>query len=252
MSLEAAVVCQRGHTERNSRFVKALFGDAPALNRVPRLYPLGGLRKDGKEVDVPGRRKEKLFNELGDTVRKILEKGYPLYRDKKYRKKPDVVIVIWDSDCYENLEGLKRKICSHVPEHYRDKVCVYFAHPEPEIWLLADWDNSFGRRFFSTKKNADNLKKELVRKGIHFEDLERGLVYDKRRKTCVRKISAVLKSAVKNVAKTRYSKPSDTPRLMEGLDWAKVAGSLPAFRPLYEDWLRKDVGMGQEGRCITI
>lgn len=238
--MEIAVVCQPGATERNREFIHALFRD---VNPLPRLFLVGALKPSGKKPAEPGQRQDGLLDQMAATVNSLFAQGAPLHKGKAAWK-PEAVIVLWDTDC-RDPKALKRDICTAVPKEHRSKVFAYFAHPEPEIWLLADFGNAFSGY---SEKNAKAIKDRLAKR-VSFTNLEAGLHFDKTRKTCQNKISDVIKSAVKDVTGHKFSKSRDTPRLLQAVDWQAVAGALPTFKPLYDEWLSETPPANRLGAC---
>lgn len=241
--MEIAVVCQAGATERNKEFTNTLFR---GFNPLPRTFPVGSLKVEGRRPVRPRQRKPGLLAEMAAAINSLFTRGYPQHKSRPTWK-PDAVIVLWDTDCHPDLPELKKMICSNVPEEFRTKVYVYFAHPEPEIWLLADFDNAFGKEYDA--RNVAAIKKGLAKRGVRFGGLEAGLAYDPQRKTCVKMISSLIKSAVEEATGSTFRKPEKTPRLMAHLDWRAVAGALPTFKPLHDDWLSATPPERRLGAC---
>lgn len=241
--MEIAVVCRRGATEKNKTFARALFqGCNPACTFE--MSPMGSLKiarrrgADGEQGTAG------VFMELAEHVRTLFTHGSPRGRQNW---KPDAVIVLWDTDCHPSPQQLKDLICSKIPVEFRKKVHVYFAHPEPEIWLLADFDNAFGKEYDA--RNVAAIKKGLAKRGIRFGNLEGGLAFDPQRKTCMKKISSLIKNAVEEATGGSFRKPEKTPLLMARLDWQAVARALPTFRPLYDEWLSGKSPSPKLGAC---
>lgn len=239
--MEIAVVCQAGATERNKEFINALFR---GFKPMPQLFPVGSLKVEGQRPARPGQRKAGLAAEMAATINSLFTRGCPQHKGRTAWK-PDSVIVLWDTDC-RDPKKLKAELCAAVSEAHRSKVFVYFAHPEPEIWLLADFDNAFTEY---DAKNAAAIKKGLAKRGIRFGNLEGGLAFDSQRKTCVKKISSLVKSAVEEATGGSFRKPEKTPLLMARLDWQAVARALPTFRPLYDEWLSGKSPSFKLGAC---
>lgn len=222
--MNLALITQEGKTERHSYFRNCLFG---SQRHTCKIYPTS------RNMDV-----------LRDDIESI-------FRPARKRKAPipNCIVIIWDTDCHPDLKALGQLICKNVPNSYRDKVFVYFAHPEPEIWLLADWDNTFGKKYGG--KNVTRLENYLKKHKLNFNNLEGFIDYDEERNTCRKKISALIKKGVNEIG-GRYSKALDTPALMMNITWQTVAEKLPAFKPLYDDWLGGDDSQKHLRRCDKI
>ena len=113
-------------------------------------------------------------------------------------------------------------------EEHATPIVVALAVPELEVWLLADWKNTF-RRQFPDCHTA--LRHELsTRRGFKFEAPESFRVRDDEER--YHKLSEELVDAIRLICHSnpRYSKATDTPTLLQRIDPAVVSRKCPHFR----------------------
>ncbi len=242
--MKLALVCQRGYTEKNKRFVNALFRESK--HTPPVVVPVGSTPPPkGVQLNLDA----KLAGDIsraGKDINSLFKNGLVIHR-KKAPTIPEAVLILWDTDCYENLAQLKKQLCDAVKHEYRNKTYVYFAHPEPEIWIVADGDSCLASYF--SEQNARIVMQELQSKGLRCENPEAHLPYDRQKKCCQKKISQLLASAIKNKVGTKFSKRKDVPEIIEHINWAAVADKLPTFKPFYDEWLAPHPVNNKTGCC---
>jgi len=112
-------------------------------------------------------------------------------------------------------------------------ITVCLAVPEVEIWLLADWSNTFGVSFSFCEWAA---KRELVARGVDFDHPERFGVRDERGRYA-NKISDIIKEVIllkcedkRTRLGMKYSKATDTPDLLRHADPAAISRKCKYFR----------------------
>lgn len=127
----------------------------------------------------------------------------------------DMIVVIDDADC----RFLDESVYQHWRQGLWDKVCAWtekpdllfvplLASPEIEAWLLADWNEGFGREYASIE---GQLRKTLVQDDylgaepwVEVENF--GGPYDGVKGSCTRKLSNEINKALGKLAEDRANK----------------------------------------------
>ena len=150
----------------------------------------------------------------------------------------DIVIVMDDSDDKSPTErehALQQAIVGSLSARQVDIstgkpiVTVSLAVPEIETWLLADWDSTFAKEFGDCQSAA---KHEVSKRGLKFSAPESFEVVDK--DGGYRKISEVLQSVLADKCGVRYSKATDTPRLLGLINPTTVSRKCPYFNKFWQ------------------
>lgn len=107
-------------------------------------------------------------------------------------------------------------------------IVIALAVPELEIWLLADWNNTF-KKYFS---NCEwNVRQDLSNnRRVDFELPESFIVKDNNGE--YHKISEIIKETIRLHCgvNTKYSKATDTPKLLLNIDPKTVSSKCLYFR----------------------
>ena len=110
-------------------------------------------------------------------------------------------------------------------------IVIALAVPELEMWLLADWDNTF-KKAFKSCYGAVQHELSSVNK-VDFSAPENFSVFNEAGE--YQKISQIIKDLIwhKSGKAVRYSKATDTPRLLQIIDPNIVKGKCPYFRSFW-------------------
>ncbi len=181
----------------------------------------------------PGVSPHEVVGNSGKALDKLIKDNLAEYWQKN---NADVLLLLDDTDCEapaKRRESLQRAVKDAIAPDDLPCVAIALAVPELEVWLLADWQNAFAKNYGGFQvKMRDKLKKE----GVDFTNLES---FDCRCKKEegeeYRKISETLKEAFDTCSgtSTRYSKGTDTSRLLMQVDPAVVAQNCPHFKTFW-------------------
>jgi hypothetical protein len=127
----------------------------------------------------------------------------------------DVIIVIDDSDCnppdalLETFQATVTKSLSDIAVS-APPIVTGLAVPEIEVWLLGDWEMTFAKEYPRCEKS---LQQELVRRGVRTSEPE---AFNCRpdAQAYIKLSSDVLLPALEEICTIRFSKASDTPKLL--------------------------------------
>ncbi|MDM8525672.1 DUF4276 family protein [Desulfococcaceae bacterium HSG8] len=150
----------------------------------------------------------------------------------------DLILVLDDLDCRD--AGRQREIFSAAIDSVSGiRRFIAFAVPEPEAWIIADWENTFAKHV-DFRSFHEGLRYKLSNDyHISFDNPESFSEYDKEKDSCKEKLSQAIIDAVHEESLRlgkrveRYSKANHTPQLLNDTDPKKVAGKCPFFKELY-------------------
>lgn len=152
----------------------------------------------------------------------------------------DVVLVFDDLDCKDFVQ--QKEICFSLFESLKEmfedeKICVGFAAPELESWLIADWDNSFAKHpDFRGRHNKMRHWLSAIKK-FPFSNPEDFGSYDDRKGSCNEKMSTIIiESSTLDAAdrfKPRFSKGKHTPEMLMDVNPETIKLKCPIFREFY-------------------
>jgi hypothetical protein len=128
----------------------------------------------------------------------------------------DVIVVIDDSDCnppdalLETFQKTVMDSLNALGTNSLPPVVTGLAVPEIEVWLLGDWEMTFAKEYPRCEKS---LQQELVRRGVKTSEPE---AFDCRpdAQTYTKLSSDILLPALEEICAVRFSKASDTPKLL--------------------------------------
>lgn len=144
----------------------------------------------------------------------------------------DVLLLLDDTDCSppdRRDSALRAAIAESIPEPEIPPIAVALAVPELEVWLLADWANTFQR---DRPACCHEMRRRLKADGVDFERPE---AFDCRCTAEYRKISETIRNAYEVCCGPgpRYSKDTDTRRLLSEVDPETVARRCPHFKSFW-------------------
>ena len=147
----------------------------------------------------------------------------------------NVLLLLDDTDCnppkVRDTE-LRTTVLETIREEERPCLVVALAVPELEVWLLADWGNTFEKDY---RQCHTQMRMKLVEEGVDFERLQE---FDCRcNSTEYRKISETLRSAFEVCCGTSpgYSKDTDTRRLLLQTNPDTIASRCPEFKTFWNE-----------------
>lgn len=175
----------------------------------------------------------------GLTGKDLRSKIKFLWKNYSDSVKPDIIIVVDDTDCEvpsEEKEKHRENVREILGSESQTCVTIALAVPELEAWILADWQSTFGKNH----KNCQiELRLALIKAGVDFDRLE---TFDCHcGKHDYRKISTTLAECFKLLCGTNYSKAKDTPELLEQTDPERIAERCPHFKEFWTE-LRNCIG----------
>jgi hypothetical protein len=233
-----------GYAEANSivpllqqHFTKASFQRRTPAFRKPGPRPDVTASTDRVARRYAGNTGKDLFNEIKDDLTRFWQLNGPA----------DLILVLDDSDCDPNPDGLLRTFEQTVregltkarwTEENHPLIVPALAIPELETWLLGDWEQTFAKEF---PKCQRSLQQALSAKGLRTADPEsfncrsEGGEY-------IKLSEDVLLPALAQECQIRFSKATDTPRLLLRIRPEEVKKRCPYFRKwwvLLEDYCRE-------------
>ena len=170
----------------------------------------------------------------GLTGASLAEKIKKDLADRWGNDKPDVLILLDDTDCEVPAKRkgiLATAVRGSIPEGEMPCLTVALAVPELEVWLLADWKNTFEK---SHPKCSFDLKQSLKEAGVDFSKPETFDCYCNEPGN-YRKISVLIQSAFDESCGPgpRYSKATDSNRLLQRANPNTVAENCPHFKTFW-------------------
>lgn len=110
------------------------------------------------------------------------------------------------------------------------KRCIGFASPELEVWILADWENTFAKHLDFRKFHRGMQHRLRTEHNFSFDDPECFSEYDPDRDACREKLSESVRLAEKLAP---FSKGSHTPELLKKVDSKRISVKCPLFKELH-------------------
>lgn len=152
----------------------------------------------------------------------------------------DKILVLDDLDCHL-IERYRQKFVDAALEILNGRnvsVLTVFASPEIEAWLIADWENSFGKEFKShqveiRRKLSQKYKKSRPDNMGNIEHPESFSYFDSGRDTCTEKLSRVVVTVVEEID-GNYSKDEHSGRMLQNINAARVCEKCPSARGLLQ------------------
>jgi hypothetical protein len=147
----------------------------------------------------------------------------------------DLIIVLDDSDCNPPdaiLEGFEKTVTDSLNAMSAEPlppIVAGLAVPELEVWLLGDWEMTFGKAYPLCEKS---LQQELVRRGVYTSEPEK-FVCRPNQQTYIKLSSDVLLPAIEKICAIRFSKATDTPKLLLQIRPQTVKARCGYFRQLW-------------------
>lgn len=192
--------------------------------------------KAGRELPAHGKTGTSLAQEVKERLKLSLQHDKPC----------DIILVVDDLDCRDprtSGDRLLQAVDSVLDGHQIERF-VGFAAPELEVWLIADWDHSFGKHGDFRGARQAGMRHWLSTRGrVPFHDPETFGEYDSERDTCAEKLSdIIIESTVQggyNSGLDPYSKSTHTPVMLLSIDPSLVAKKCPLFRDLHEFLVRR-------------
>ncbi|WP_395139649.1 DUF4276 family protein [Armatimonas sp.] len=193
-------------------------------------------RKPGPRPDVTASTERVARRFAGNTGKDLLNeiKG-DLTRFWQTNGPADLILVLDDSDCDPDPDGRLGIFEQTVRDGLNDAGCAVENHPpiipalaipELETWLLGDWEQTFAREFPNCHRR---LQQALSAKGLRTADPEsfncrpEGGEY-------IKLSEDVLLPALAQECEVRFSKATDTPKLLLRIRPEEVKKRCPYFR----------------------
>lgn len=170
----------------------------------------------------------KTGKDLNSEIKRDLEKYWA-------KDAANVLLLLDDTDCenpIERRQSLQKVVTEAIAEQDIPCVAVALAVPELEVWLLADWGNTFQKGY---PKCQHPMRRKLVEDGVDFDRLQE---FDCRCDTAeYRKISETIRNAFEVCCGPgpRYSKDTDTSRLLLQTDPNIVTRKCPDFKLFWNE-----------------
>jgi hypothetical protein len=147
----------------------------------------------------------------------------------------DLILVLDDTDCdlpEARANAHRLAVTESIPPDANPYVVIALAVQELEVWLLADWSQTF---VLHHKRCYRELKNTLVQQGVDFNHPEQ---FDCKCGTQeYRKISEVLRDAFNHHCgeRLRYSKDTDTRRLLMAARPEAISERCPHFKAFWNE-----------------
>ncbi len=193
-------------------------------------------------IKKPGPRPGKITTGYGTTGEKfITEIEKRLNNALKYGENPDLIFVFDDLDCRDYKKSYNKLIaainsaeqCKHI-----DKI-VSFASPELESWIIASWNSSIAKHPDFRMRHERMRHWLSYNHHVPFDSPEKFSSYDKKRKTCMDKLSELIiessMSQKKDQEYPRYSKAYHTPALLQQIDILETKSKCPIFNRMISE-----------------
>lgn len=216
-----------GHSELGIvPWLQAHFGQVTFLRRTPQISKPGprlGVQTNVKVVGQTG-------SDLVSKIRNDLKKYWGVHNKEP---RPQVILLLDDTDCAapdDRDKALREAVVSSIDTSNLPSIVVALARPELEVWLLADWANTFEKNYRSCHVP---MKRRLMEEGVNFNALED---FDCRCDTpTYRKLSETIADAFNMNCETsvRYSKSTDTPRLLIQANPINISEKCPRFKKFW-------------------
>ncbi len=191
-------------------------------------------RTTGKYEGKPEFSYGRTGSSLRDQIKKVLQSNLS---DPDNQAHCDLILVLDDLDCRdrESEEKLFLETIDSVEAAIDIKRLIGFASPELEVWLIADWENSFAKHV-GFRGCHKKMREWLIREAhVVFKSPESYSVYDAERDSCEEKLSENMQQAVKLFCGRDFSKNTDTSILLGMIDPRTVSSKCPVFRKFYSD-----------------
>ncbi len=149
----------------------------------------------------------------------------------------DLILVLDDLDCHDvqTRRAMFEDAVRSVPLAQEIPLCIGFAAPELEAWIIADWDGSLAKHpDFRARRDA--MRHWLsTQRHVSFDDPESFSQYSHTKDACQEKLSEAIVEAsmLDESSPARYSKGEHTPVLLWDITPSTVAGRCPLFRQFY-------------------
>jgi hypothetical protein len=188
--------------------LKKHFVNATFQRRTP------ALRRPGPKPSVTAARGAKTYaGNTGESFQREIQENLKYWDEDG---PADVIVVLDDSDCNPPdaiLKEFEKTVTDRLNAMGTDPlphIVAGLAVPELEVWLLGDWESTFAKEY---PRCANSLQQELVRRGVRTAEPE---TFDCRpdAQTYIKLSSYVLLPALEGICTIRFSKATDTPRLL--------------------------------------
>jgi hypothetical protein len=152
-----------------------------------------------------------------------------------WESKVEAIFIVDDLDCADSQKRTTqlREAVTRANQNVNIPIIVGFAAPELESWLIADWGNSIGKEDI-WKTCQHTARKYLEDKKVDFNVPESFDCHDENGKY-VYKLSHFLIEAIETCCQgtTRFSKGTDTPRLLKRSNPNVIQRKCPLFRQFW-------------------
>ena len=218
-------------------------GGQAELGIIPwlqRHFPQITFERRMPQIRKPGPRpggsvKPKVVGNTGSALDTEIRRNLQKYWG---REVADILLLVDDTDCakpQERRASLNKVVVEAIPSE-TPPILIALAVPELEVWLLADWENTFHKLYPQCQVP---LRRSLQKEGVDFENLQGFDCFcDTPR---YRKISEVLRNVFDVCCGPgpRYSKDTDTRRLLLEVNPEKVATHCPDFKVFWNELILK-------------
>lgn len=166
-----------------------------------------------------------LLEEIKDDLKRFWQANGPA----------DLILVLDDSDCDPDPDGRLETFEQTVRDGLTDAGCATenrppiipaLAIPELETWLLGDWEQTFAREFPSCHRR---LQQALSTKGLRTAAPE-SFNCRPSENVYIKLSEDVLLPALAQECEVRFSKATDTPKLLLRIRPGEVKNRCPYFR----------------------
>ncbi|MCF8096169.1 MAG: DUF4276 family protein [Desulfobacteraceae bacterium] len=205
-----------------------MFGDCCRFDRkTPVKYKPAG--KPGKEPPSHGKTGTSLVKEIRKRLLESLQKDDSCA----------AVFIVDDLDCRppENARQSLRRVVNDCLDTGCTPVCIGFAAPELEAWLIADWENTLQSHpdFRSRASRMNYLLSSQFAVPMHAPESFGKL--DEKSGSCRHKLSDDLIEAsvraAQSPAAAEFNKARHTPEMLRKIDAQRVAEKCPLFREMW-------------------
>lgn len=185
----------------------------------------------------PGPKPNVSYGKTGQSLIEQIKEELPIALQYEPNR-CELIFVFDDLDCRDATQqrGKILQELNQIPGCANLNKLVGFSAPEPEAWIIADWDNSMARHS-DFRGSHEAIRHWLSRQGeVDFQAPESFSEYDSSKNSCKKKLSEAIKLSVVqkgNPSKQRFSKKIHTPILLLMIDVEQVREKCPQFREMY-------------------